>query len=89
MLKKPPLGKKGRQRHRDRAVVGEGLALSRFSFCVTYLVGWGSFRRSVGPAWRQLRCCRVRSSRASSLSPALSFMLYVLRSRPSSELSRR
>ena len=39
MLKHPPLGKKGRQRCRDRAAVGEGLALSRFSFCVTYLVG--------------------------------------------------
>ena len=38
-LKQPPLGKKGRQHCHDRAALGEGLALSRISFHVTYLVG--------------------------------------------------
>ena len=40
-LKQPPLGKKGRQRCRDKAAIGEGLALNQFSFCVTYLGGFG------------------------------------------------
>ena len=46
-LKQPPLGKKGRHHCHDRAALGKGLALSRFSFCVTYLIGleWFSAKR--------------------------------------------
>ena len=44
-LKQPLLGKKGRQRRRDRAALGEGLALRWFSFHrgVTYLMSLKSF----------------------------------------------
>ena len=69
-LKQPPLGDKGRQRCRDRAAIGKGLVLRRFSFSrsVTYLRSLELFLGEVLDL--RIGSCDVAGSRPRELLPS-------------------